>query len=210
VVDSPGGPVARGPIAPAAPLRLVNGWEVSARPSSAALRLADLSSLGKTLVRAAPDGPVAGYLGVGFGRSTRDAEGRLVVGSGPDEWLIVGPTGSAPSFPVDLAAIPGAGLVTMIDLTHGRALMRLRGPQSASTLNKLCAIDTSQRVTPNGAAFRSAVAKVVTDVVRDDVAGRPSSLLHCERSSGQYLFDAVLDAGREFGVDVSGMAEDDL
>ena len=31
-----------------------------------------------------------------------------------------------------------------------------------------------------------------------------SYLLHCERSVGQYLFDALLDAGAEFGVEVDG------
>lgn len=45
---------------------------------------------------------------------------------------------------------------------------------------------------------------VVTDVVRDDSEGRRSYLLHFERSYGQYLFDALLDAGREFGIDVDG------
>jgi hypothetical protein len=36
----------------------------------------------------------------------------------------------------------------------------------------------------------------------------PSYLLHCERSSGQYLFDTLLDAGREFGVQVDGFLLD--
>jgi len=29
-------------------------------------------------------------------------------------------------------------------------------------------------------------------------------LLHCERSSGQFLFDALCDAGAEFEIDVDG------
>ena len=64
-------------------------------------------------------------------------------------------------------------------------------------------------MTPDGAAFRSSVAKVVTDVVRDDEDGSPSYLLHCERSYGQYLFDALLDAGDEFGVEISGFTTED-
>jgi sarcosine oxidase gamma subunit len=75
-------------------------------------------------------------------------------------------------------------------------------------LAKLCGIDLADARTPNGAAFRSSVAKLVTDVVRDDQqspAGPvPSYLLHCERSYGQYLFDALLDAGAEFGIDIDG------
>ncbi len=48
------------------------------------------------------------------------------------------------------------------------------------------------------------MAKVVTDVVRDDFDGTRSYLLHCERSSGQYLFDVLVDAGAEFGLEIAG------
>jgi glycine cleavage system aminomethyltransferase T len=51
------------------------------------------------------------------------------------------------------------------------------------------------------------VARLATDLVRDDVAGVRSYLLHCERSSGQHLFDSLLDAGREFGIEVDGLSD---
>lgn len=45
-------------------------------------------------------------------------------------------------------------------------------------------------------------------MIRDDQQGTAgpvrSYLLHCERSCGQYLFDALLDAGAEFGIDIDG------
>jgi glycine cleavage system aminomethyltransferase T len=59
--------------------------------------------------------------------------------------------------------------------------------------------------TPDGAAFRSSVAALATDVVRDDVSGARSYLLHCERSSGQYFFDALLTAGRDLGIEIDGL-----
>ena len=94
--------------------------------------------------------------------------------------------------------------VSVVDLTHGRALVRLRGARSADLLATVCGIDLADDIIPDGAAFRTSVAKLVTDVLRDDVgddAGRVRSyLLHCERSSGQYLADALLDAGAEFTV----------
>ncbi len=68
----------------------------------------------------------------------------------------------------------------------------------------MCGIDLSEMATPDGAAFRSSVAALATDVVRDDVAGARSYLLHCERSSGQYLFDALLTAGRDLGIEIDG------
>ena len=91
-----------------------------------------------------------------------------------------------------------------MDLTHGRALVRLSGNDAADVLAKLCAIDLCDRTTPDGSAFRSSVAKLVTDVVREDIGDERTYWLHCEWSSGQYLFDALLDAGREFGIEIDG------
>jgi hypothetical protein len=34
--------------------------------------------------------------------------------------------------------------------------------------------------------------------------------LHCERSSGQYLFDALIDAGDEFGTEVEGFVASEM
>jgi heterotetrameric sarcosine oxidase gamma subunit len=181
-------PIARSPIAPLAPVVVRDGWEVSDRHSSAALTLADCTAMSKLVVRG------TGALPVPFGRAERDG-GTLVVGSGPGEWTVLGD---------DSPPEPDGDFVSVIDVTHGRALMRLTGARAASLLAKLCAIDFSERVTPNGAAFRSSVAKLVTDVARDDRDGRPSYLVHCERSSGQYLFDALLDAGAEFGIEPTG------
>jgi heterotetrameric sarcosine oxidase gamma subunit len=200
--------VARSPIRHAGAVTTVAGWEVSDRQSAAPLTLTDCTPLAKVLVRAAEDGPATRALGVRRGRAARDAHGALVVGSGPGEWLVLGPPGTAPALAQRLARLlaPAAEdeLVSVLDLTHGRALMRLTGARSADLLAKVCAIDLAEEVTPDGAAFRSSVARLVTDVVRDDVDGVASYLLHCETSSGNYLFEALLDAGREFGIDTDG------
>ncbi len=199
-------PVARSPISPAPPVTIEHGWEVSARRSNADLRIVDCTPLAKVLVQAPPDGEVARALGVPFGRAARDEHGTLVVGSGPGEWLLLSPPGTAPEVAGRVEAVSDDGLVSVVDVTHGRALMRISGAQTPGLLAKVCAIDFSEEVTPDGAAFRSSVAKLVTDVVRDEHRGVRSYLLHCERSSGQYLFDALLDAGDEFGIEIAGFA----
>ena len=68
----------------------------------------------------------------------------------------------------------------------------------------MCAIDLADDMAPNGAALRTSVAKLVTDLVRDDADGEPGYLLHCERSSGQYLVDVLLASGAELGVELAG------
>jgi heterotetrameric sarcosine oxidase gamma subunit len=98
----------------------------------------------------------------------------------------------------------GGELVSVVDLTHGRALMRLTGPAAAGVLATVCGIDLSDRFTPDGTAFHSAVAAVATDVIRDDVAGTRSYLRHCERSFGRYLLDALVSVGHDFGIEIDG------
>lgn len=202
-------PVARSPIRPIGPLTNVYGWEVSSRNSEAALTITDCTLLSKVLIRATEDGAVARSLGVGFGRAARDEHGTLVAGSGPGEWTLIGAPGDAPEIIERIEAASDGEFASAIDVTHGRALIRISGAQSPDLLSKACGIDLSEAATPNGAAFRSSVAKVVTDVVRDDEDEIRSYLLYCERSYGQYLFDALLDAGHEFGIETSSFTIDD-
>jgi heterotetrameric sarcosine oxidase gamma subunit len=200
-------PVARSPISPAPPVRVEHGWEISARRSGADPRIMDCTPLAKVLVLASTAGEVARALGAPFGRSARDEHGTLVVGSGPGEWLLLAPPGAGAMVARRVEEVPDEELLSVFDLTHGRALIRISGVKTVDLLAKVCGIDLSEGVTPDGAAFRSSVAKLVTDVVRDDRDdrdGERSYLLHCERSSGQYLFDALIDAGDEFGIEVEG------
>jgi heterotetrameric sarcosine oxidase gamma subunit len=199
-------PLARSPIRPPEPLIVLAGWEVSGRRAAGELTLTDCTPLAKVLLRAPADGQAAGELAVPFGGARRNEADVLLVGSGPGEWLMIAPPGQAADVAARLgevaSRVPEA--VSVTDLTHGRALIRLTGQKAADVLSAVCGIDLSDAVTPDGAAFRSSVAALATDVIRDDVAGVRSYLLHCERSSGQYLFDALLSAGRDLGIEIDG------
>jgi len=171
-------PVARSPITPPPPVLVIEGWEVSGHRAAAGLTLTDLTPLAK-----------------------------VVAGSGPGEWLLLAAPGQGPAlagWAAELAARSPGELVTATDVTHGRALIRLTGPAAADVLRKVCGIDFSDRITPDGAAFRSSVAAVATDVIRLDTGGVRCYLLHCERSSGAYLFGELLAAGREFAIETDG------
>ena len=198
--------IARGPIAPAPPVVRAGGWEVSGARATGELTITDCCPLTKLQVRAPVGGQAAAALGVRFGRAARNATGTLVVGSGPGEWLLLAGPGLAADPDLDAIAAQAPGEpVTWVDQTHGRALVRLTGQHGPSLLAKLCGVDLGDEITPDGAAFRTSVAALATDVIRDDLPGDGRSyLLHCERSSGQYLFDAVLRAGAEFGLEIDG------
>jgi heterotetrameric sarcosine oxidase gamma subunit len=197
-------PVARSPIAPVPPATVEHGWEISARRSAAELRITDCTPLAKILVLAPQDGGLAQTLGIPFGRAARDEHGTLVVSSAPGKWLLLAAPGTSEALMRRVEEVRDEGFVSVFDATHGRALVRITGPRGPDLLAKVCAIDFADEVTPDGSAFRSSVANLVTDVVREDRGGSRSYLLHCERSSGQYLFDALLDAGDEFGIEVDG------
>lgn len=160
------------------------------------LTLADESSTAKTLVRAAADTPAAAQLGVRFGASRRDGD-VLVCGQRPGEWMLLGTAEGNEAF---LGALDRSGHVSVIDHTHSRALFGLTGSQAPAVLEKVCSLDWSEAMTPDGAVVSASVAKVTCDLVRDDRDGEASYRIACDRSYGQYLFDALLDAGNEYGI----------
>ncbi len=168
----------------------------------AALTLTDESALSKMVVRAAPGTAARGVLAQAFAGS-RVAGNVLIAGSRPDEWMLIGP---ADAVATRVSEIPTDGHVSLVDWTHGRAMFRLTGDVASSAMEKVCSLDWSDAMMPNGAVTSASVAKVTCDIARNDVSGpdggerAPSYVILCDRSFGQYLFDALLDAGEEFGI----------
>jgi heterotetrameric sarcosine oxidase gamma subunit len=195
-------PVARSPLSLAGTPTVIDGWEYSSGADAGPVLVADRSAMAKVHLRVTADQAVDSTLGTRFGRATW-VGGRLVIGSGPDEWLVVGPPGSAAAIAEELVgavrAVTSAPVV-VVDVTHGRALLRLSGPETMTLLRRVTAVDLDDRLVPNGSALRTSLARVVTDLVRDDDGGSPSYLLHCERSSGRYLQQSLLAAGSDLGA----------
>jgi heterotetrameric sarcosine oxidase gamma subunit len=161
--------------------------------------LADESAGAKVLVKAAAGGGVAASLGVPFGQARPESGGVLAVGSGPGEWLLLGPAGAGPALVERWRAEPDDGLVTVLDATAGRTVLRLAGASSGAALAKVCGVDLASAADGAdgaGAAVRTSVARVPALVVRDG----DGFLVVCERSYGEYLAGALLDAGTEFGI----------
>ncbi|MGI9605597.1 MAG: sarcosine oxidase subunit gamma [Acidimicrobiales bacterium] len=172
----------------------------AAADAGAALTLADETDKAKMIVRT-PDGTAArSSLSVDFA-SSKTIDGVLVAGSRPDEWMLIGDAAAVASMVDEL---PVDGHVSTIDWTHGRAIFRLTGESAPSALEKVCGLDLSESMTPDGAVTSGSVASVTCDMIRNDVSGIRSYMILVDRSFGQYLFDALLDAGDEFGIGVAG------
>jgi heterotetrameric sarcosine oxidase gamma subunit len=157
--------------------------------------LADESGGAKVLVKAASGGGVASALGVPFGTARAAGDGVLAVGSGPGEWLLLGPAGAGPTLVERWRAERDDGLVTVLDTTAGRTVLRIAGAPAGAALAKVCGVDLAATV--DGTAVRTSVARVPALVVRDG----DGFLVVCERSYGDYLAEALLDAGHEFGLE---------
>ena len=170
--------------------------------SSGALMLSDASATVKWLVRGSSGGAAADRLGAPFGSSRATEGGALVLGSRPGEWIILGAAGAVAEAVDGIDGLDPSDFVTALDWTHGRALFRVTGPDAPRMLEKVCSLDWSDPMTPDGAVASASVAKVTCDVARNDADGTPSYLIFCDRSFGQYLFDALIDAGDEFGLSV--------
>lgn len=178
------------------PLRFESPIVRPRQASDRALALVDESSTTKLLVLADTESSAARELGVRFG-SGRRSDHVLVCGVRPNEWLVIGPPDGCSRL-VD--SLDREGHVSVVDLTHSRALIRIAGVAAASALEKVCSVDWSDHMTPDGAVVSASIAKVTCDIIRDDFEGVRSYLVACDRSYGQYLYDALVDATQEFSL----------
>jgi heterotetrameric sarcosine oxidase gamma subunit len=206
----------------------LSGWEVprvytSAEAEAEALHqrvgVADISAVGKILVR----GNAAGLLGAALGAAPtvvggvtavtlHDATG-LPVGPGSvtqlasDEFLLVTPAGVAQQIVnrLELQRVAPTtddfnSQVSIVDRTSGLAGLLLAGPRSRDLLSKLSALPLAPERFPNQCAAQTSVGKVHATVVRQDMADVVAFDLYFDRSYGEYLWNVVLDAGLEFGI----------
>jgi glycine cleavage system aminomethyltransferase T len=98
----------------------------------------------------------------------------------------------------------GGAFVTLTDVTHGNAELRIVGPQSRALLSKLCGLDFHPRAFPNGCAKQSSFAKTVQIIVRRDIGELPAYAVIGARSLGAYAWETILHAGEEFGIEPVG------
>jgi sarcosine oxidase subunit gamma len=156
-------------------------------------------------------------LGVAFARSTLveidPGEGEaarakgdhmVVAGIRPDEIWLIGTRERVRALWSSLSAAPGFEHVHAVHLDPGIVTFHLAGPHACLVLEKICSLDWSEAMTPNGAAMSAGVAKVACDIVRADGylgGSAPGFLIMCSRSYGRYLEECLIDAGEEFGVE---------
>ena len=96
--------------------------------------------------------------------------------------------------------------VTVTDVTHGRAEIRVIGPDSQALLSKLCGLDFHPSAFPNEAAKQSSLAKTTQLIIRRDIGELPAFSIIGTQSLGPYVWDTMMEAGKEFGIVPIGRA----
>jgi sarcosine oxidase subunit alpha len=107
---------------------------------------------------------------------------------------------------LEAAIIERRLFVTVTNQTHGLADLRLIGPQSRAVLSQLCSLDFAEAAFPNQTLKQTSVAKTKQMVVRRDFGPLPAYTLVGAQSLAAYLWEVVLTAGREFGIEPIGVA----
>ena len=96
--------------------------------------------------------------------------------------------------------------VTVTDITHGRAEIRVIGPNSQALLGKLCGLNFHPSAFPNETAKQSSLAKTTQLIIRRDIGELPAFSIIGIQSLGPYVWDTMMAAGREFGIVPIGTA----
>lgn len=192
------------------------GWQVvqlysSIEKETAVIRqglaLCDQSHRGKVLVEGARAGELLSVAGVTVGAGQITALGRVYC-LRPDLFFITTSTGGEAAA---LAGLEKAGdgrddLVTITDVTHGRAELWVVGSHGRRLLSRLCGLDFHDSQFPAGTAKQSSLAKTSQLIIRHDVADVPAYALIGPRSLGAYLWQTIMETGDDLGLEPLGQA----
>jgi sarcosine oxidase subunit alpha len=99
------------------------------------------------------------------------------------------------------AAIQAQGaFVTVTDGTHGRFQFQLSGDKSPDLLRRLCGLDFDDFQFPNLTAKQSSVANTTQIILRRDAGESRAYFLMGGRSLGLYVWQVLVQAGRDLGI----------
>lgn len=92
------------------------------------------------------------------------------------------------------------------DVTSVYASFLLAGPRSVDVLRKLTNLDVSDAALPNSASAQAEVEHIHAIIVRNDIGALPAYWLLPGREFGEWFWEAVMHAGKEFNITPFGLA----
>ncbi|MBM4435596.1 MAG: aminomethyltransferase, partial [Chloroflexi bacterium] len=126
---------------------------------------------------------------------------------GPDRFFVTTTTSSLDAVDQWLRWwLAGAGRdLTVTDVTSHFAAINLAGPRSRDVLRRLTDLDVTKEAMPYLAAVEGEVAGVPAVILRIGFVGELSYEIHVPADYGAELWDALLHAGRDLGIEPFGV-----
>jgi sarcosine oxidase subunit alpha len=121
---------------------------------------------------------------------------------GPDHFYLTATTGNAEAVYqwLELWKATWRLDVTIINQTSALAAMNLAGPQSRAPLSQLTDLDLSPAAFPYPAMREGKVAGVECRLFRIGFVGELGYEIHCPSAHAWHLWEAICEAGKEFGL----------
>ncbi|NNN34433.1 sarcosine oxidase subunit gamma [Streptomyces sp. S3(2020)] len=174
------------------------------RTSGGAVRLAELPFLAQLNVRLDAKGTAAEAVGLALDLqlplqpNTVVRAGELtVLWLGPDEWLLVGPPGSAQELESRIRTAAEDEPVSVTDVSAQRTTLLVAGPRAHDLLAHGCALDLHPRSFGSGRCAQTTLGRTqVIVVARAD--SRAGFWVLVRSSFAGYLTDWLLDAATEY------------
>jgi heterotetrameric sarcosine oxidase gamma subunit len=175
--------------------------------SAAGLTMAELSNfeLVQVMARRGQWSAVAQACKEAYGKAapgrpqTIEAEGALLLWSGPDQFLVVSPRGSGSA--MERARLAFAGMASLSEQSDGRSLLKIAGPRARDMLAKVCSLDLHPAVFPAGAAAATSIDHTSVNLWRGaDTSGEAVFHLLVFATFAESLWHTLLDSGAEYGI----------
>ena len=96
--------------------------------------------------------------------------------------------------------------IHLTDVTANFTVVQIVGPRSRELLRKLTALDLRPAQFPDLSCAQGSLASIHALVLRADIQAHLAYQVYCGREFGAYVWDALLDAGQEFGARPFGLA----
>jgi sarcosine oxidase subunit alpha len=92
-----------------------------------------------------------------------------------------------------------------VNLTDGLAGVNVAGPRARDLLKKLTGVDVSNEAFPYMNSAEGLVAGIPAVLLRIGFVGETGWEIHFPAEYGEYLWDALMQAGKEFGIKPFGV-----
>lgn len=132
------------------------------------------------------------------------AGSRRILWLGPDEWLAVCTEADAGTLVTALEQALAGAHALVSDVSHGRCILGLSGPDARHVLMKGCSLDLDSVAFAAGRCAQSALARA--HMLLFQVSDAPCYHLHIHRSFADYVYCWLEDAAAEYGL-VPGVVE---